>query len=283
MDTKYIVIKFDNARLFKNHRKTKDFTSELSFNRKGNASLQRKKRSNKNFIEPITVHQISNMLHTLVGERPVPSFREVFYKRNEDIFNLANSSLLKIDSPNRKTKETEDFISEKTHINKSANNSWAKPRKTHWYNIMRFMGDGFYEFIEIINSEIGYNVLEKDFHSLKLYDPAKSKLPKTIEFLKKNKKTPIIHFLTSEKGGDVWKITMSNSIGLVVSRGIDDVYVLSGEILVPYEREFANKLIKNSTNILDGGIAKIVDIKRGYQINMEGFRRVKDISVELTK
>ena len=86
MNNKYIKLSFRDAKLFPKNIKTKDFTSDLSVASKNRLVLSRSKRCegvNNNFKEPITVHQISNMLHTLIGERPVPSFRKVFYNKKQ--------------------------------------------------------------------------------------------------------------------------------------------------------------------------------------------------------
>jgi hypothetical protein len=267
MNSKYIKLSFKNAKIFTKNIKTKDFVSNLTVTHKNLLVLSRSKRAdgtNKNFKEPITVHQVSNMLHTLIGERPVPSFRNTFYSRDEKLFSLANDSFIRIDSPktikNIKNEEKNVFISEVIRTNKSANNSWAKPSQIHWFKIKKYMGDDFDKFINTINKALEYNVLNESFENLKdAYSIHGSKLDIVINYLKSIKKMPMVNFLTKSEV-DRSEITRSSSIGECVNSGIDDVSVLDGEILVPYNDYFVSKLIVNSTNILDGGYVKILGI-----------------------
>ena len=267
MSNKYLKLSFQNAKLFPKNIKTKDFIGCLDVNKKDDLYFKRQKRSESesaNFVEAITVHQISNMLHTLVGERPIPSFRVTFYQRNEDIFNLASNSLLKIDTPKTTKKVKDDvyevYVDEFTKVNKSANDSWTKAQKIQWFKIKKKMDVHFNEFITIINKTLGYDVLSEPFENLlNAYAKYGNKLDVVIEFLLKNKKTPIANFLTKENP-DRSEITKNNLLGETIISGIDVVQVLDGEILVPYSESFVEKIIKNSTNILDGGYVKIIGV-----------------------
>jgi tetratricopeptide (TPR) repeat protein len=110
------------------------------------------------------------------------------------------------------------------------------------------------------NKALEYNVLNESFENLKdAYSIHGSKLDIVINYLKSIKKMPMVNFLTKSEV-DRSEITRSSSIGECVNSGIDDVSVLDGEILVPYNDYFVSKLIVNSTNILDGGYVKILGI-----------------------
>jgi hypothetical protein len=288
MSNKYIKLSFKNAKLFPKNVKTKDFTRILSLNSKDNLYFSRCSRGlleMASFKESITVHQISNMLHTLIGERPVPSFRKTFYNRNETIFELANKSYLKIDSPKttktRKDEVFETYIDEFTKTNKSASDSWTKPSSIQWFKIKKYMGVNYDEFIEIINSSLGYDVTKKPFETLlNSYSKEGVKLDIVINFLLDKKKTPIVNFLTKEIA-DRSEITKNGLLGETIISGIDNVYNISGEILVPYEQGFVDKLRKNTTNILDGGFVKIEGVFYEYELNdTDEFILVSEISDE---
>lgn len=287
MSEKFIKIKFCNAKFFQKNIKTKDFVANLDINSKGKFILKHSKRVDEpvnSFKEPITVHQVSNVLHTLIGERPVPSFRKTFYKRNEDIFNLALDSFVKIDSPIVKTKrkgeDIETFISEMTKLDKMAWNSWSKPQSIQWFKIEKFMGEHFEEFVNLMNESLGYNVLTKPFESLIGICTYNSNLNKVIDFLNENKKTPLVIFF-SKFDSDRSEITRNTKLGETVLSGIDYVNFLSGEIIVPYNEDFANMIVKNSTNILDGGYAEIVGVFYQDELeDVESFIPIREISDE---
>ncbi len=286
MSKKYIKLSFESAKLFPKNIRTKDFTSRLETTKKGKLYFKRIRRSDLeevNFVEPITVHQISNMLHTLVGKRPIPSFRMTYYDRDEQIFNIANNSLLKINTPKvfKKIKDSihETYIEEFIRVNKSANDSWRKPQTIQWFKVEKMMGNHFNEFITIINDELGYDVLSKPFESLLNMDnKCGGKLIKTLKFLTEKKKTPIVNFLTRETM-DRSEITKSTLLGETINSGIDVMYVLDGEILVPYEEEFVNRLIKSATNILDGGYVEIIGVFHEDELyDTQEFRLVSQIT-----
>jgi hypothetical protein len=288
MSNRYIKLSFKNAKLFPKNVKTKDFTRVLDVNSKDKLYFNRVSRAlleTTSFKEAITVHQISNVLHTLIGERPVPSFRETFYSRDESIFDLANNSYLKIDSARttktRKEEVFETYIDEFTKTNKSACNSWSKHPSIQWFKIKKYMGEHYDEFIEIINSSLCYDVTTKPFENLlNAYSEEGVKLDVVIKFLLDKKKTPIVNFLTKEIA-DRSEITKNGLLGETLTNGIDSVYNISGEILVPYNQKFIDKLTKDTTNILDGGFVKIEGVFYEDELNdTDNFMLVSDISDE---
>jgi|TARA_R110000782_G_scaffold270273_2_gene370189 hypothetical protein len=288
MSNRYIKLSFENAKLFPKNVKTKDFVARIDVNAKDKLYFKRCSRAlieKGSFKEPITVHQISNVLHAFVGERPVPSFRKTFYKPDEFLFNLANKSFLKIDSPKItkiiKGDVFESYIPEFTKVNKSASDSWTKAPTIQWFKVKKFMGEYYDEFIILINTSLGYDVTKEPFETLKnLYIKEGVKLDEVIKFLLEKQKTPIVNFLQKESP-DRSEITKNKLLGETITSGIDTCFFLNGEILVPYEQSFVDKLTKNSTNILDGGMVKIVGIFYEDEItDTENFTLVSEISDE---
>jgi hypothetical protein len=288
MSDRYLKFSFENAKLFPKNEKTKDFVTNVDVTKKGKLVLSRSSRAerkNGNFKEPITMFQISNMLHTLVGERPKSSFRESFYSMDNNILELAKNSFLKISSPKTtkivKGEEIETFYKEFTKVNKSANNSWSKYKNIEWFKVKKLLGEYFEEFINMINEALGYNVLDKPFENLlNAYSVYGSKLDETINFLVSNKKKPIVNFLKKENP-DRSEITKSTALLETLTAGIDSAYFLDGEILVPYDEKFVNRMIKNSTNILDGGYVKLDGVFYEDELyGLDAFNLVSEISIE---
>ena len=289
MVDRYIKLRFINAKLFPKNKKTKDYIVNVSTTKKGKLIFTDSKRGNEeitSFKEPITVHQVSNMLHTLIGERPVPSFRETFYDRDESVFNLALNSFIKISSPkinrNLNGEVVETFIPEFTKVNKSKWNSWSKPNKLHWFKIEKYMGEHYQQFISEISGVLGYNVEEKPFEDLFLIALGDERFNEVLNWLTGIKKAGIINFLTNEKF-DRSEITRNKFSGLgeTITSGIDYAHFLSGEILVPYDENFTNKITKSSTNILDGGYCEIVGVYYVDELeNTDDFTLVSEISDE---
>lgn len=288
MDTKYLKLSFKNAKFFVKNNKTKDIVVNISLNKKDKLVLTHSKRAeseNSSFKEPITVHQIANVLLTLIGERPVPSFRDTFYSKDENIVEMANNSYLNIKTPKtiKKSKDEtyEVFIDELVKLDKAAWNSWAKHNVIHWFKIKKLLDDNFDTFIELINKGLGYDVLTKPFEDLiNAYSVHGSKLDETISFLTKIKRTPIVNFLTKVEP-DRSEITKNGLLGETVNSGIDYASFLDGEILVPYNETYVNAIVKNTTNILDGGYVKIEGIFYEDELgDTSDFRLVSDISDE---
>lgn len=288
MTDKFIKLSFKNAKLFPKNEKTKDFVNLINLNSKNKLILKREKRTNlkfSSFKEPITVHQISNILHVLVGERPKSSFRESFYSRNDSIFQLANNSYLRINSPKttivKKDETIETYISEFTKLGKSASDSWKKDQTIQWFKIKKYMGPYFDEFITLINKSLGYDVLSQPFENL-LNSKSKfgTKLDDVISYLFSKEKTPIVNFLTKE-APDRSEITKNILLGETIVSGIDKVFVINGEILVPYEQSFVDKLMKNTANLLDGGFVRIEGVFYDDELtDIDGFIKMSDISDE---
>ena len=73
--------------------------------------------------------------------------------------------------------------------------------------------------------------------------------------------------------------TISCELGETITSGIDKIHNLSGEILIPYNQAFVDKLVKNTTNILDGGMVKIEGIFYEDELNdISEFIQVSNIS-----
>ena len=276
---KILKISFRNAKLFSYASNNKDYVSDLIIRKKRNEQLM--------FKEPITVFQVSNMLHKMFGERPVPSFRNVCYKKNDEVFELAQNSYLKINTLKiyNKYKKREEFISELMQVKKHAGNSWTKTPIIFWAKIKKYFGDDFNEFIERFNKIIGENVLNKPFMSYAEYFKNKVLNNEQNEFLhwiKKLKKTPIYNFLLIDKR-KINDIVKHGNISETVKTGISNTIILNGLIYVPIENDdLVKNIVYNTVTILDGGVATIEQVLYPEQINsydFDDFVKVNEISI----
>lgn len=71
---------------------------ELSFENAGLIVSDNGRNVSNRFVEPITIFQVSNVIHKLFGERPVPTFRQSNIPIIGYLYNKASESYLKIDN-----------------------------------------------------------------------------------------------------------------------------------------------------------------------------------------
>jgi len=95
----FMVLKFKDAVLFRNHKDTKD---KLFL---GNKDAGEIRKGLPQFESYLTHHQISNVLHVLFNERPVPFFGACVYQKQDRLIEKAKNSFLKIEVPTWVTKK----------------------------------------------------------------------------------------------------------------------------------------------------------------------------------
>lgn len=281
---KYLVLNFRNATLFENNEgKKKLEKTEEGINKFVNYS-------NNRFKEPITIYQISNVIHVLFGERPVPTFRKVPYSIISKYYKKASDSYLRIDNPLIKYNNGDnDYISEIMHTNKHQWNSTSKSVNINWYKVKKFLtnyatgnDNMFNVFIKDCNLFFNYNVLSKPVNVLK-ENFIKSKNHQFI-LSKLTGKKSLIDYLTN-KNNDGSGINTSYSYGLMRTNnnGIEMIKKFYGKIYVPVSDEDIEILSNISTGIctlLDGGLVNIESIKEDYEINDDKLVKVSNISID---
>lgn len=295
---KILLLKFSNARLFRKfNRKTKKniYTKDKIFCPLGINNVNRNQVPH--FIEPITKHQISNMLHVLFNERPVPTLRKSFYDKNEYYMNKADESYLKINTPKiRKFEDGEDFYYEKQHIKKAVFNAWNGEVKPDWFIVKRYIDNNnmFNDFVSMLNGLLNTNDVTKltflDVIGLvrklpsnlicELYNYIENKMigKLSITYTFGIKRDNLIEPSYSQ-------ITQNMNNGITINNGIDTVLNLDGEIAIPVNNEDIFNLKNNSkgfAKLLDGGLVWIDSIISSYEFNEYGFVKVSEISTEKT-
>jgi len=289
----YLVLNFHNAKLFRKfdkehvNRKSGDFVFD-------GINSYKSRNFYPAFIEPITVHQVSNMLHVLFNERPVPSLRTVVYDKNNYYFEKAQNSFLKIDTLKN---HNEEFYYETTHVKKAVWNSWNKNVSINWEIIRRYIDDEakLIIFVNKLNEVLGENSELIPFKTIRskvmnLSIDKRFELYNAIKDLKSIE--GLIYYFGRyvngkfiESDGD--KITCKkNRTAKMVNTGLESAVLLSGEILVPVSDDDIIKLrtvSKGFATILDDGLVFITSIQHKNNLSVAGFTLVKDISDEKTK
>ena len=286
---RYLKVIFEDAALFRNNKMTKDFIL-LSRN---NGICSRLEKQKENFEEPLTVFQISNLIHVLFGERPVPTFRKVFYQPFDYYFEKAKNSLLYIDSYKKynKNKEKFEFTNETLSTKKAVYNSYSKKVDINWFLIKKFLRakDGsntlFNEFVFDCDKAFNLKVLNIPFYELRnLFLNNNYNTSNIIDKLSINKKTALSNYLTNkEKTGSEITTNYTNGVIRTYNNGLDKITVLSGEILIPIDNDDIKIITKKSngiSTILDGGLVYIHSILEDYEIDdKHKYNKVGEISL----
>lgn len=274
---KYLKLKFRNAGFFTVTNKTSDFVFDLNGKRKRKDVFLGKQQK-----VSISVNQVSNMLHVLMGERPSATYRETNIKRMEDIFDIANNSYIKIDNPRFFNKITNKsyYQSEVIMTRKSAWNSFKpSPDLVHWERVKNFLTDDyddcslFNHMVFIFSRVLGYDVLSKPSHEVfdilrEDYKHNKELIEIKILLRSKNK-TPIIKLLEGGYNGGYMMNSNSRTL-LTINSGVDRITRLSGSIFVPID-DFHVEKIRNfsgTATLLDGGFVWIEDLVEDYEVDM---------------
>jgi hypothetical protein len=304
--SKYLILEFDNAKLFPKDKsfnnKDKVIENNLTI-KKGVISVTGSKRTDRNimlnFVEPITVNQISNALHVFFGERPVPSFRNVFYSKVDKIYEMAMNSYLNISSlkinKSKENNETE-FIGEFFQTAKSVNNSYTTSDSTNmsWETIRKYLlkkviidgkdetsNEYYIEFINIMKYIFGEKITSERFVDVreKILTIQNDKLDSFLIKMNENKNGALYKYLKKSDTSPSVLITKKTSLQTNI-RGTYSFKNLKGIIYVPVSDEDILKLRRNTVRILDGGLLRIVEVKDGNYLHIDGFRKVSEITTE---
>jgi len=304
--SKYLILEFDNAKLFPKDKSLNNKDKVIENNliiENGVISVTKAKRTNRNkmlnFVEPITVNQISNALHVFFGERPVPSFRNVFYSKVDKIYEMAMNSYLNISSlkinKSKENNETE-FISEFFQTAKSVNNSYTTSDSTNmsWETIRKYLlkkviidgkdetsNEYYIEFINIMKYIFGEKITSERFVDVreKILTIQNDKLDSFLIKMNENKNGALYKYLKKSDTSPSVLIKKKTSLQTNI-RGTYSFKNLKGIIYVPVSDEDILKLRRNTVRILDGGLLRIVEVKDGNYLHIDGFRKVSEITTE---
>lgn len=268
---KILVLAFNNAKMFKQTRFTKDYV----FTR-DNAPLDRVKFHF--YEEPLNANHISNMLHVLFGYRPIASLRGSLYNSNTYLFDKANESYIKYDLVNHK--------GEMLQTNKSRYNSKSMINFMYWERVKNLIGDDLYnQFTTVTSLVLGISNIEKKhtFEEVKkmLNPHLKDKRIVTLfDKLKANRKTSLCTYID---GTELSGINANPLTRLSTTKGIETAYKAYGKIYVPVNDDDIKRLEEYSSgfaNILDGGMVEIDSLIDINKFSDDELIKIKNISIK---
>lgn len=309
MSNKYLVLKFRNAKLFRNPKK-EDRCFELGLVREAKNEKKRiyyyapKYRDGFFYKEPITPKQIANVIHVLFNERPVPSRRRTALKSIDYYVEKAMNSYLKIYSDFEiKTKKGDLIkIKEVVKTKKALYNAWSPAISVNWEIVRRYVKpENFQWLVNLLSEILNINVLEYSFQEITdkirvLIKPKKDILEKVdkdylgddlllklYSQMKKQGKKGLTSFFNEQKFASRLTSSPEKNAAITVNSGIEFAEIFSGEIIVPVSDDDLKKLkqSKGCATILDDGLVYIDDIVFGDRLDVSEYRKVSDISTEL--
>lgn len=299
MINKYLLLRFEDAKLFKTTPYTKDKIHNVFDS----------KNRDRFFNEPITRFQISNLLHVLFNERPVNSRRYNYYKKNDYYYNMGLNSYLKYDE-GYYVKDKKGNLSknhrETRSLNSALYNSWKKTTFLNWKMVRVYLGKENYDwFLESVRNLLNIEPLDVSFSEI---IHKFNKIMKENDLIIKEKKKDRIFAANQEKPEilffqelynrkiagliylfsdlDSSKVTSSkDTLLLTINSYIDECDTFYGHILVPVNDDDVEHLrnkSKGTATLLDGGFVWIEDLINPKYVSLDGYTPVKDISIEET-
>jgi hypothetical protein len=300
---KYLFLEFENAGFFRDMSRSKDFVFDLNGQKKRIDTLQ--------YVEPITVNQISNALHVLMGERPAPSLRTTNMKRIDYIFEIADNGYLKIDSVKEvnEKKNFSRFPEQTLTMRKCVYNSFSTaPAVINWERVRRLLenelNDKFHALLnQLFNVDVKstYPTCEDAISLLRKKYRNNDDLIKFIDILKSEGKQPMIDFINgSQKVSDSALQKNADAVGvsptfnsnvrtlITTNFGVDKITRLRGKIVVALSNEDLEKIRNNKgvAKLLDGGllwIDKIVDEEEMTTSMLNEYVKINSISTQTKK
>ncbi len=299
MINKYLLLRFEDAKLFNTHAYTKDKIHNVFDS----------KMRDRFFNEPITRFQISNLLHVLFNERPVNSRRYNYYEKVDYYYEKALNSHLKYDEGYYMKDEKGDFIRnhrEVRSLNSAHYNSWNPNVYLNWEMVKVYLGKENNDwFFESLRNILNIEPLDVPFSKIILMV---NKIMEDNELLIKDKKKNRIFGADKEKPeilffqelynrklagfiyvfSDFKYSTLTSSketINITINSYVDRCDVYCGHILVPVTEDDIEHLktkSKGVATLLDGGFVWIENLINSRYVSLDGYTPVKDISIEET-
>lgn len=263
------------------------------------------------FKEPITVYQISNVIHSLFGERPVPTLRKVNHKKVDYYFDKAKESYLIIDNIKINRFGKMVYPTEFVNTNKA---SWCSTKdefSLDWFKLEKLLtvavdingSDSvilFDEFIKGCNTLLGYDVTTRPLYKLreKLLSLGLPNYQHLITLLKTNNRTPLVNYFLGKSNYSTNAAKYFENIKAIDgfnvmtgcrrnnNNGIDDVTKYHGSIYIPINGEDVMRLKEVSvgnTTLLDGGVVTIGGVYDEDLIEWDGYKKVGNISTDKNK
>ena len=273
MPRKALIVKFKNARIFSDPRRSSDKMVS------GKRLIPRKTAPRINVPDgSLDVRHVSNLLHVLAGERPVPTLRKSTMIRDEAIFNIAAQSMVRVE---------ESSVDEAKTVRKAVKDSWNTV--TLWYRLnnknikvkggliyharlRRYLGEDLYKlFLQTLQDISGCTDPVRDYTAMEAIEYLNSnnhdkRVSKLIKHCRAKGGTTIANLL--EPNGNTASISIHQGTGcklntLVVNAGVEKVRSIAGTIYAPLLSDEMLQRFRDASGIasfLEGGFAYIAGV-----------------------
>lgn len=270
LSRKALIVKFKNARIFSYPR----YSSDKMIS--GRTKIKRRFAPRINIPDgTLDFRHVSNLLHVLAGERPVPTLRKSCMQKDQQICDLARESLVKVDEISRDETKT---------VRKAVKDSWNTV--TLWYHLngknvrikggliyhdrlRRYLGNDLYErLLYVLKDVSGCSDPRCDFsaHEAIEYLNAHNHDQRVVSLISQcriRQRSAIANLL--EPNGNIASIDIHQGTGcklntLVVNSGVEKVRTIFGTIYVPIESEAMIERFRRGggvATLLEGGFAYI--------------------------
>lgn len=288
MARKALIVRFKNAQIFFDPRRSSDKMVS------GKEKVPRDKAPRINVPEgSLDRRHVSNLLHVLAGERPVPTLRESCMKHDEVIFDMASKSMVHVEETNiRETKTVRKAVKDSwntTTLYYHLNGKDIKVKGGLIYHarLCRYLGVDLYDmFLRTLQEISGCKDPRREFsaqeaieylNSQSQYDKRVLKLVR--ECRKRGRKT-IANLLAPD--GNIASITIHQGSGcklntLVVNAGPEKIRSIAGTIYVPLESNEVLQRFRNAGGVatfLEGGFAYIAGMAEWSEDLVDGCQPV---------
>lgn len=286
---KILVLKFQDANIFDNWERSKDrvvvSVAPYVSARRGDIS-----DSKMPFLpDTLYVRHVANVLHVLLGRRPVPKYRRSIASFDKEIYDMAANSFVEIER-----------ISEETIITRKSfhgANSKSKLFLTVNGEEKSFMGGDMYpsrfkravgeevynEFIRLATEYNNGNVPSiKRGMEILIENKSQGNVVSFLEFLLQKKSISLFNLISDNGLSTMWGDNRHNSgkfVSLATNKGVDKIKRISGFIYIPVSDNELN-MFKHGNGVatlFDGGMVSIYSIEDSYgMILYRSKKTVKD-------
>lgn len=294
MAKKALVVRFRNAALFTDPTRSSDRMIS------GRDRTDRGKAPRVNFPEDtLDVRHVANMLHVLMGERPVPSFRASAAKPDLAILAMAREARVQIamwgveetKTVRKAVKDAWNTVTLRYHLNDK--DVMVKGGLLYHDRLERFLGKELYvTFLETVRTVTGTSDPRTTIpaHSAIEILNANGHRPEVVAFAKAcvdHERTALANLV--KIGGNTASITFHQGTGsklniLVVNKAVEKVRRVSGTIYVPLSGDGELARIRQGTGVatlLEGGFVSIQRIDDWTEELIHGTKQVVEGSVHV--
>jgi hypothetical protein len=282
MPKKALLIKFINAGIFPESR----WSSDKMYDLEGKDFKTARKDAPRMEIPAgkFDWRHVSNVLHVLMGEWPVPTIRKTLLKPDIAIQKAAKKALVMIDTPcDDRGYECREMMTAR----KTVKDAWQTARIAYflggkpvqikggliyWARLERLLGEALLsDFIRVVQSithekNVARNISAHRAIEIMHDNYARAQVKNFCQKCIKAKRTSLVNVIHPEANKD--SITFHTGVGSklniqMVNSGPEQINKISGTIFVPLEDDLLVRLSNGcgTATVLEGGLAYIEGIE----------------------